>query len=369
MRTISEDAADFLTRLIPFVESDGARNLNQISRELPIPYMTLRKRMLKLKEKGFTVETIPDVEKLGLERIRTSFKLSPSLTQTIKAFFGGLHQSAGLRSYSRHMIKHNFDCEFCIPNGTSSELQKLLEKLEEMEMIQDLKLKKVLWKEILMLKTRFFDFSKNEWDVDFSTLTGDPSSVRIPAKNSPVHFDYTDLVMLKDLEIDSWMKTVDLAKKAEIGKPDATYHLNNHVFGRKLINCFRFRWVGTKEAWMKHSIIPTTFVFNEISDENARHAMSVLTSVPFTWSHSMAGDRTYMAEVWVPIAQFSETMQYISTQLRSLDLASDVLMKDWSCLSAFTIPYMLYNREKSAWEFSADHALEYTIQMVKAYSA
>jgi hypothetical protein len=368
LRTISEDASDFLTRLIPFVETDGARNWNQISRDLPIPYMTLRKRMLNLKGKGFTVATVPDTDKLGLERIKALFKISPALEKNFKAFFGGLHQSAGLRSYSRHLIKHNFDCEFCIPSGRMAELQKLLEKLAELKMIERLELKKIIWKEVLMLKTEFYDFSKNQWDVDFSTLTGDPSSVRIPAKSNSERFDYTDLLLLKDLELDAWMKTVDLAKKAERGLPDVTYHLNKHVFGKKLINCFRFRWVGTREAWMKHNIIPSTFVFKGISNEDTRHAMSVLTSVPFTWSHAMGEDGTYIAEVWVPIAQFSETLRYISTQLRSLDLTPDIFMKDWSCLSAFTIPYALYNKERSAWEFNSENALDFTLQMIKTYS-
>jgi hypothetical protein len=368
LRTISEDASDFLARLIPFVESDGARNLNQISRDMPIPYMTLRKRILKLREKGFAVDTIPDVDKLGLERIRASFELSSSFEKDIRALFGGLHQSAGLRSYFRHLVKNNFDCEFSIPQGTRVELEELLRKLEDMGIISDWRLRKILWKDFLMLKAQFYDFSRGEWDVDFSTLVGDPSTVQIPTKNSQEHFDYPDLLMLKDLELDTWMKTVDLAKRAKLGLPDAAYHLNRHVFGKKLIKCFRFRWIGTKDAWLKHSIVSSTFVFNGISDENTRHAMSILTSLPFTWSHLRTEDGTYMAEVMIPTPKFSETMQFISTQLRSLELKPDFLMKDWSCSSTFTIPYLLYNRENSSWQFDSEYALRYTLQMIKTFS-
>ncbi|MHB8567745.1 MAG: hypothetical protein ACYC9U_11690 [Nitrososphaerales archaeon] len=365
MRPASDDTSQFLTTLIPYVESDGARNLNRISRDLSIPYQTLRARMMRLKDEGMAIVAVPDIEKLGLERIRVSFKLSPSM-KDVTPFFGALHQSSGLRSYARSMINRIFDCEFSIPRGTIGELEKLLQKLEGMKSIQKAELRKLLWKDVLMVKTQFYDYSKNEWDVDFSTLSGDPS-ILIPSISTTERFDFTDLLMIKELELDTWIKTVDLAKKCSVADRDAAYHLNKHIFGRKLINSFRFRWVGTKESWLKHSIIPATYVFKEISDESARHAMSVLTSVPFTWSHMRAEDGTYMAEVMFPVSQFSETVQHISNQLGYLDLTPEVYMKDWSCLSTFTIPYMLYDKDNCAWDFEAERAMEYVLQMIKTY--
>ncbi len=367
MRTISENAADFLSKLVPFVESDGARNWNEISREMPIPYMTLSKRMVKLKEDGFNLLGIPDFDKLGLERFRVFFKLMIQAKE-VKPFFGGLHQSAGLKIYSRSMDTHMFDCEFAIPAGTLPQLRKLLDKLVDLKIIQNVEVRRLLWKDLLMLKTQFYDYSKKEWDVDFSALTGDPS-IEIPTKSEPQKFDYADLLMIKELEPDPWIKTVELAKKMGLQKGDAIYHLNKHVFGKKLIKSFKLYWWGNKEVWMKHSIILRTYIFKEISSEDARHAMSILTSAPFTWSHMMTEDGMYMAEMMFPLIQFSEASQYISDRLRESNLSPwQVLHKDWSCLSTFTIPYMLYNNERSRWEFNADYALDYTLQMIKTYS-
>lgn len=365
MRPAQDDSSQFLTKLLPYVDSDGARNLNQISHDLSIPYQTLRFRMMRLKEEGISILPIPDVEKLGLERVRASFKL-PSSINDVKPFFGGLHQSAGLRSYSRSMVTHIFDCEFLIPQGTIGELQKLLQKLEEMKMIQGPEVKRLLWKDILMLKTQFYDYSKTEWDVDFSTLSGDPSTA-IPSTSSPDRVDFTDLLVIKDLELDPWVKIVDLSKKINVPDRDVAYHFNRHVFGKKLIKSFRFRWIGTKEAWLKHSIIGAMYDFKRVSNEDARHAMSILTAVPFTWSHMRAEDGTYTAEVLFPTSQFSETMQYTSNLLRSLDLTAEISIRDWSCSSTFTIPDMLYDVNKHTWNLEADYALEYVLQMVKLY--
>lgn len=323
--------------------------------------------MVSLKKDGISILAIPDFEKLGLERIKVYFELSPSV-DSVKAFFGGLHQSAGLRSYSRTMYTQQFDCEFTVPRGKTAELEALLRRLEEMKLIQNVGLEKLLWRDVLMLKTQYYDYARREWDVDFSTLSGDPATVRIPEKSNPAHIDYVDLIMTKELEADPWIKNVELAKKANLAIGDAAYHFNKHIFGRGLIKSFKLNWAGTKNAWLKHSIILKTYTFRHVSGEDVRHAMSILTSVPFTWTHMMTEGGAYVAEVMIPLPHYPEVAQYISTQLRALDLKPTLVAeKDWSCLSTFTIPYLLYDRERRNWEFDSEHALEYTLQMIKAY--
>ncbi|MDH2901139.1 MAG: hypothetical protein PXY39_09220 [archaeon] len=368
MRRPSDNAADFLARIMPFVELDGARNLNQVSRDLVIPYQTLRFRMMHLKDEGISVLAVPDVEKLGLERVRVFFKLAPLIKDT-KPFFKALHETSGLRSYARAMDSQIFDCECTIPQGKFTELSKLFGKLEEMKIIRSPEMRRILWKQVSMLRTEFYDYSKGEWDVDYSSLTGDPSSVEMPLKSKVESFDYSDLIMIKELELNPWVKTVELAKKSGLAIGDAAYHFNRHIFGKRLIKSFNLRWEGTKAAWLKHSIISKTYVFKEISDENARHAMSIFSSIPFVWSHVRMEGGIYMVETILPISQYTETTQYVSTQLRTLDLTPFLTFeKDWSCLSTFTIPYLLFNRNTHVWEFSSETALEYILQMIRTYS-
>ena len=341
--------------------------MNEMSRELDIPYQTLRWRMLNLKELGLSVLPIVDVEKLGLEKVRVFFELTAD-TDNVKPLFGGLHQSAGLRSYARSMYNQIFDCEFAIPRESFGELSKLLDKLTELKIVRDAKAYRLHWRDVLMLKTEFYDYNRNEWDIDFSKLTSDPS-IQMPERNAPVDFDYTDLLMIKDLELDPWIKTVDLASKHDLNVVTASYHINNHVFEKKLIKSFRLRWIGSKEAWLKHSIIYKTFVFNGISPETSRHAMSVFTSLPFTWAHMLADDSSYIAEVTLPVSQYSEATQYISSKLRKIGLTpSEVLEKDWSCLSTYTIPYMMYNKDSFSWDLNSERALQYILQMIESYS-
>ena len=174
MRIASDDVSLFLTKMLPYFAEDGARNLNKVSRELNIPYQTLRFRMMRLKKQGIGILPLISAESLGLERIRASFSISKDV-QDPMVFFGGLHQAAGLHYFARSMISQEFDCEFMIPALSKPELNRLLAALEEIGLVKEVTLKKIEWKEILMMKPEFYDYEQEQWDIDFSSLSSDPS--------------------------------------------------------------------------------------------------------------------------------------------------------------------------------------------------
>ncbi len=370
MKPPSDDLSKFLLAIVPFVELDGARNLNEISRKQSIPYQTLRTRMNLLADDGFSVAVAPDFDKLGLERVKVFLELSPFTAKNPMAFFSILDYCAGLRSCAKSMYLGSFDCEFTIPTGTLVELKKFLQRLEQLEILRILELDKILWREVLMLQAQFYDYSKKQWDVDFSRLSERSNSEKslLPTEKESTRFDHYDLYMLKELEKQPWIKTVELARQLNVDPSHAAYHLNEHVFGKKLIKNFRLRWEGSKEArYLKHSIIHQSYFFKKISWEDAQSAMSVFTSLPFTWSQLMTEDGTYSAEVTFPLANYAEATQYLSKELLARNLKpSLILQKDWSCLATFTIPYKLFDRENSRWAFNAERALEYTLPMIKS---
>jgi hypothetical protein len=372
LRLPRDDASQFLSRITPYVEIDGARNLGRIARDLALPYQTILSRMVHLKDRGIGVIPIVDVSRLSLERVRASFKVndlsavgSTNNDETaVKRFFSLMNNVAGLRYFSRSVTSHLFDCEFNIPKGKIDELSKILAELEARRILRDVSVHKVLWKDFMMLKTNCFDYECGEWDVDFSRLSGSPSlSVPEKASDDAAILDYKDMLIIKELEIDPWAKISRLAGKIGMPARDVSYHMKKHVLDGKMIPYFRFQWIGTREAWSKHTIMGMTYEFDRISDEDARHAMSIFTSLPFCWSHLRTSEGGYMAEVLIPVAYLMETTRYVSKHLRSLDLSPSVVnIPDWDCSSNFTIPYQLYDKESNKWSFSAENAIELVLQ-------
>ncbi len=363
----SDDRERFLSRLVPFVEEDGGRNLNKISRGLRIPYQTLHKRVSALSRQGISIRPIVNPTAIGLERFRVSINIAPDITDfNPAAFFGALHQSAGLNYYARCLVSHSFDSEFLIPEGKVEELSKIFRALEEMSIVERYSIRSLLWKEAPMMKADFYDYSKGEWDVDYSKLVVDPSSYTPLVPLTQARYDEADLFIIKSLQADPWVKAVDIAEKIGLTANDVSYHMKKHVFGGHQISCFRFKWVGTKDSWAKHTIALMTYVFRSISDDSARHAMSIFTSLPFTWNHMRGSDGSYASELLIPVAHLSETLHYLAGKMRPLDLKPDeILYPDWSCSQNYTIPYSMYSNAKG-WEFGAERSLGHTIQTIGA---
>ena len=368
-RVSGDRAEEFLARVTPFVEKDGARNMLDISSKLDIPYQTVRFRLGRLAEQGISVSPFVNVESLSLRRYRVSFDFhSNDEEKEITPFFGGLHQGAGLHYYARSLVSHEFDTEFMIPKGKESELYKLLGSLQELSFLDNIAVRPIEWKEVLMMKTEYYDYSNREWDVDFSKLRASTSTGNNSNDlTSEEGFDHIDLLIIKSLQLDAHAKSVDLSKKINVTDSDISYHMNRHVIGRKLIPSFRLRWIGTKDAWAKHSIVMMTYKFTDLPDDLLRHAISILTSVPFTWNHFRTKDKAYFSELMVPIGYLAETMKYLSDNLRQMKLKPDtILYPDWSATMNYTIPYHLHD-ERSGWHFDAETSLGLILQMVKAY--
>lgn len=320
--------------------------------------------MGRLKKQGISIIPVVDVNRIGLERVRASFSMTKDVNEP-KAIFGGLYQKGGLKYYARSLVTQEFDCEFSIPKGSIFEFSRLMKAMEEMNLVENVSFNRLLWKDTLMMRTKHFDYETGEWDVDFSKLVSDPS-VALPSPSEPTRVDANDLLIIKSLEIDPWIRVVDLAQKVKMSVGDVSYHLNKHVFGKKMISSFRLKWIGNRDAWAKHSVIGQTFVFKQLSDELARHAIAVMTSTPFTWTHMRAEDGTYMSELLIPVGNFHETLSFLSEQLRQLGLKPEMRYMDWSCASNYTIPYLMFEPHRG-WELNAETALGYVLQMIRQY--
>ncbi len=136
-----------------------------------------------------------------------------------------------------------------------------------------------------------------------------------------------------------------------------------------MISGFKFMWIGSTDSWAKHSVVPMMYFFNSLSEDSARHAMSIFTACPFTWNHMWTEDGEYVAELIIPVSQMAETIRYLANGLRPLKLkATDISYPDWFCSQNYTIPYLMH-RADSGWQFDAERSLGYVIQMIREKSS
>jgi hypothetical protein len=320
--------------------------------------------MMRLKDQGIEIYPLLEPQKIGLERVRVGFELSSDFANHV-SLFEGLHQKAGLIFYSRPLFSDRFDTEFLVPKGSVRELRTLLRTLEKMKIMTNSIAQEILWKQIVMMKTAYYDYEEGEWDVDFSRLRGDPS-VKLWTRKVESKFDHSDLLIIKMLQLNPWAKAVEMAKMLRVTPEDAAYHLNKHVIGLKQIPGFSTKWIGHRDAWAKHSIIPITFVFEKLSEISRMRVMPVISSIPFTWNHMLLKDGTYMTELLIPVTHLVETMKYLSDNLGHERLMPLANYLDPAYTSGFTIPYMMHDIEKG-WTFNAEESLAYIVEMIRSY--
>lgn len=368
-----DDFQQFLNRMVRYIEEDGARNVRKIAMDLDIPYQTAWFRLNRLNEKGLSIVPVVDVAKLGLSRFRVTLRLS-DVIQDVYSFMKALHYAAGLHYFARSLVDHGFDCEFMVPGDKKSELEHLIRSLSEMRLVHEISLHEIKWKEMFMMKTEYYDYLNGEWTVDFSHLrTNVNPSHNIESDTSfsstdRREVDHLDLMIIRALQMNPQVKSADIAATLHRTDSDIAYHLNKHIIGTKLVPSFRLKWTGTKDAWAKHSVVMMTYVFRKISDESLRHAMAIFSSVPFTWNHLRTLDDGYHSELLIPIGYLSETMKYLSDNLRKLRITPDrIFYPDWSCYMNYTIPYFMHDAE-SGWNFASEKNLAQMLQVVKPFS-
>jgi len=367
---------EFLSQIAPFISRKGPRNLLEISRNLSIPYQTLRYRMQQLKRQGITVSPIVDTSRIGLRRVRASFKLHSDVQEKhLRSFFGSLYQAAGLHYYARSHFSNVFDSEFMVSERNIAELSRILQALEEMNLISNLSMSELVWKEMLMMKTQYYDYERGQWDVDYSSLKIDPSLSNPPAltqrqvpSNNQRDFDHVDLLIIKSLQINPWAKVLDISKQIGVSQAETMYHFHKHVHERRQISGYEFMWIGSKDAWAKHAIIGLTLIFREQqTDANLRNAIAIATALPFAWNHMLTERGAYMAELLIPIYDYPEVMKYLSEKIRTLDLCTpELVFPDWSCCSNYTIPYSIHSAERG-WSIEAEKSVSNILQTISIY--
>jgi DNA-binding Lrp family transcriptional regulator len=350
----------FLTRLLPFIERNGGRNVAEVARGLGIPYQTALFRIKKLYERGITIHGSVDPNKLKLGRMLVSFRLSTKLENTKKEFFSSLNEVSYLTYVGRYQVEPRFVTEFSVPFDHYVEFRRMLSQLEEMGLIEDVQLFELSWRQNITMRAEYYDYENNEWDVDWSSLRDVPFH-QFPSPSEPTEFDKVDLLILKELQLDVRQSLKSIARKANVSHMDLFRHYRNHVLGRNLVQTFVLRWVGTKQAWSKHGIILANLCF---LNTDARKVAPVVLRLPFLTSHALSVDgRLYICDLAIPINQLSSTLRYLTDA--NLPITDDHVLHflDWNFAMGYVLPYHTYTDE--GWSFDATSAIGRIVQALR----
>lgn len=343
-------------QLVQLVSEIGP-DIPEISRRLGQFKESVRYRYKeKLMSKGFAVQAMPDHERLGLRRMIAVVEFTEAYSTYAQAILASMNELCFVVSYARTVPDGDYVVNFSIPGSQVKEVKRFLSSLREKGMFAKLETLDFDWVRNVPMKAEFYDFDTGRWDFDWAARKPKDRSAAARLPSTPTRFDSTDLLIVKELQMDANKSLKEISDKLKINYKKLAWHHNTHVVQSQLIRGYRINWMGTRYDYKtdkalnrKHRYLWVDVLISATSDHERAILGSKFSQLPFIWAE--AGGANYFAEVALPLDYVVEGLQFIDEACVGMKDRLRMYVMDQTNAVAFTIPYQLYDQAGKQWRF------------------
>jgi len=319
----------------------------KISKETGVPTATVRyiltKRFPKL---GLSVKALINRGLLGLQRYLVMIEpaLSPKFTSGLLSTLG---EFMYLTYYTYLTRQRKFMTIFTLPPKYFDSFIEFLNQLKSANIIADFELDKLFYMRGLPFRVDCFDFKEGVWRQDWKERgSWIPEVYENP--NTELKLDRIDLLILKELRKDAFIKYIDLAKILKLTRQTIKRHYERAV---KAVYMYAIFWFP---PWNPETIaVPVITISHDI--EVARRA---LINVPYTFTEMRTADK-YLTFSVIPSIDFYRTIKYVNTSA----IISDIDFPDMNNTLNFEIHPNLYS-DRFGWLNPFDISIEKILEKV-----
>ena len=345
--------AELITQIGPEIP-EISRRLGQFKESVRYRYNE------KILGKGIAVQAAIDHEKLGLRRVVFIVEFAPEYeryAQSILIAMGDLCYVAG---FERTMPEGSYIVNASVPEEFMSQYSEFLRALEEKGLFRCLKILAFDWFRTVPMRAKLYDFDSGMWDFEWSSLGKPEVWGYKPSERS--RFDYTDLLIVKELRIDATKPLKEMAEKFGVGYKKLAWHYNTHVKQRRLIRGYTLNWMGTrydfkleKAQHRKHRYFRVDLLAEDLSGTERMELMAKTNALPFLWSEM--GGRSYWAQFAFPVENIVEAYQYLTDSTAPVKGKARLMAMDQTNALSFTISYKLFDERRKIWTFDQSQLL------------
>ena len=323
----------------------------KISKETGVPTATVRyiltKRFPKL---GLSVKALINRGLLGLQRYLVMIKpaLSPKFTSGLLSTLG---EFMYLTYYTYLTRQRRFMTIFTLPPKYFDSFVEFLNRLKSAKIIADFEVDKLFYVRGLPFRVDCFDFKEGVWRQDWKERgSWIPEVYENPT--TELKLDKIDLLILKELRKDAFIKYIDLAKILKLTRQTIKRHYERAV---KAVYMYAIFWFP---PWNPETIaVPVITISHDV--EGARRA---LINVPYTFTEMRTADK-YLTFSVIPSIDFYRTVKYVNTSA----IISDIDFPDMNNTLNFEIHPNLYS-DKFGWLNTFDISIEKILEKVGCHS-
>lgn len=315
----------------------------------------------KVLGRGFGIFGAIDHEKLGLKRVLLIADFAPEFRDYAQSILTAMNELCYVVYFEKRMIDDFYVIEASVPAEHVSAFINFMLKLKEKGLFVKLGATTFDWFRNIPMQTERYNFDTGMWDFDWSLSTNSKAASHEPSEN--VKFDYIDLLILKELQIDATKSLAEMAGKLKLNYKMLVWHYSNHVKAKAMVRGYSVYWTGTKYDTKvekalnsKHRYLKLILLAKNLSEVERMELMSITNSLPFLWSER-AGADCYACEFFFPVNEVTEALQYITKATSRIMDNVSVMFMDQSQALAFTISYQLFDQGEGRWTFNADELL------------
>lgn len=310
----------------------------------------------KILNRGFAVQAKVDHEKLGLRRVIVVLDFAEDYRKFSQSILASMNELCYLVSFAKTMPGGYYVASFSAPRGLIDQLKSFLAAMKEKGMLSRLDVVDFDWMRVVPMKSEFYDFDTGRWDFDWTAkATSDFGSAQY-MPSSPTKFDYVDLLIIKELQMDANKSLKEISDKLKVNYKKLAWHYTTHVMARRLLSGYSVNWMGTrydygieKALHRQHQYFAVDLMVHGVTEYETMALRQAVDRLPFLWSEAVGVN--YFCEFAFPVDFVVEGLQYLTDTISAVKERAEIYVVDQSNAASFTISYSRFDQALKKWSF------------------
>jgi DNA-binding Lrp family transcriptional regulator len=327
-----------------------ARRLGQFKESVRYRYKE------KILNRGFAVQAMPDYEKLGMKRVIMIVDFAPEYRQYASAILTAMNELCYVVNFYKTLPEGEYVVHASVPEEHVGKYMEFMKALGERGMFVLRDMLEFDWFRNPPMRAEHYDFNTGRWDFDWSNAGTTNCPAAVMKKSDREKFDKTDLLIIKELQMDANKPLIEIAKKINVNYKKLAWHYSTHVVQRGLIEGYRINWLGTrydyrleKALHRKHRYVGVEIISKNVNESERMAIVAQTNSLPFLFAEALG--KHYNAAFGFPLDFMNEAMARLATILEPVRDRSFYRIADQANALAFNISYNLFDEETGTWKF------------------
>ena len=334
--------------------AESGPSVNEVSRICSSFKETVRYRYHKFySDRGIKIQAMPSYARLGLKRLILIARLAPSCESNARSIFNALSELCYLHSFTRVALRGTYVIHVAVPAEFQEACSAVYQDLKGAGLFTELEV--LAFDEMTNppMKPEHYDFVRGRWTFDWGRVGASDSRLPLNIRPRVEKYDRTDLLVIKELEIDAGQSLVRMADTLKVNLSGLEFHYRDHVKGRGLVKGYRLVWQGTlreeepERTGQREPYLELTLLLRGGTREEVAELMRLLNALPFLWSEAYGS--AYCAELFLPMQMYGSLLQYLDAFANKVGRKLEVYTMDQANALRFVISYRLFDGESRRW--------------------